>query len=272
MSDALIHGTFWIALLFSVFAGMTTSVGALVAVLPRATNHRFTGMAVGFSAGALLLLALGQALPGSYQSLAQDQGTDRALALVIGSMVLAVIGLLCVLRVASMVSVDRLGTSRLAGPSSVDRATLARIGSAITLALVLHNFTDGFMTFATMLESPRTGILVAAAIAISNIPEGMAVAAPVYSATGDRWRAFRWGSLSGLAEPVGAVIGFALLSSVLTPTVTSMVIAGIAGIMMYISLGQLVPLTGKYGSRRVGLISLMAGSATALLGLSLVGV
>jgi zinc transporter ZupT len=63
MSDALIHGAFWIALLFSVFAGMTTSVGALVAVLPRATNHRFTGMAVGFSAGALLLLALGQALP-----------------------------------------------------------------------------------------------------------------------------------------------------------------------------------------------------------------
>lgn len=271
MSDLLTHGTFWIALLFSALAGLTTSIGALVAVLPRASNRGFTGVAVGFSAGALLLLALGQALRGSYESLVQDQGSGRALVLVIASMVVAVIGLLSVLRVVSLVNVDKVRTSGWAGASAVDRVTLTRIGSAVTLALILHNFTDGFMTFATMLENPRTGVLVAVAIAVSNIPEGMAVAAPIYSVTGDRWRAFRWGSLSGLAEPVGAVVGFALLSSVLTPTLTSMVVAGIAGIMVYVALAQLVPLTSKYGSRRVGLISLLAGSATALVGLTLVG-
>lgn len=111
-------------------------------------------------------------------------------------------------------------------------AKLMRMGLMTALAIGIHNFPEGIATFATAVENPTLGIAIAVAIAIHNIPEGIAVSIPVFYATGDRMKAFRYSLLSGLAEPVGALLAYFILMPFMSPVMMGCILAGVAGIMV----------------------------------------
>jgi ZIP family zinc transporter len=139
--------------------------------------------------------------------------------------------------------------------------TLLRTGLFTALAIAIHNFPEGLTTFGTTLSDERLGIVIALAIAIHNIPEGISVSVPLFYATGDRKKAFRYSFLAGLAEPVGAVIGFVILLPFLSPALLSSLLAFVAGIMVYISIDELLPMAHRYGHSHTVILGFILGMA-----------
>lgn len=137
------------------------------------------------------------------------------------------------------------------------------------LAVAIHNFPEGFITFFSTLRDPVLGVSIAAAVAIHNIPEGIAVAVPIYYATGSRKKAFFWALLSGIAEPIGALIGYMILAPFLSEMVYGIIFAGVAGTMVYISFDQLLPAAREYGEHHHSVLGLVAGMALMAISLLL---
>ncbi len=146
---------------------------------------------------------------------------------------------------------------------------LKRLGLFTALALTIHNFPEGLATFMAALKSPALGGSVAVAVALHNIPEGVAVALPVFHATGSRGKAFGYSAFSGLAEPAGAVIGFLVLRHFLHEGVFGILFAAVAGIMVYISLDELLPTAHEYGQGHHVIWGVIGGMALMALSLLL---
>ncbi|MEJ5169455.1 MAG: zinc transporter ZupT, partial [Fimbriimonadales bacterium] len=167
---------------------------------------------------------------------------------------------------------EAAGTERWGLP----RRSLLRMGLFTALAIGIHNFPEGLATFLAALEDPKLGTAIAVAIALHNIPEGIGVAVPVYFATGSRWKAFLYSSVSGLAEPVGAVFGYLAIRWVfgsaegaLPSEAMGVLFGGVAGIMVYISLDELLPTSRAYGRGHDSILGLVAGMLLMALSLLL---
>jgi ZIP family zinc transporter len=135
------------------------------------------------------------------------------------------------------------------------------MGILSALAIAIHNFPEGLATFIGGLQDPALGMSIAAAVAIHNIPEGIAVSVPLYYATGSRKKAFGLSFLSGLSEPVGAIIGFFLLLPFFNDFIFGLLFAVVAGIMVFISLDELLPTAEKYGEHHLAMYGVVAGMA-----------
>ena len=136
---------------------------------------------------------------------------------------------------------------------------LLRMGIFTALAIAIHNFPEGLATFIAAMQEPEIAIPIAAAIAIHNIPEGVAVSVPIYYATGSKKKAFFYSFLSGLAEPVGALVGYLILMPFMSETLMGVVFALVAGIMVFISLDELLPSAQEYGEHHLSIYVLVAG-------------
>lgn len=126
------------------------------------------------------------------------------------------------------------------------RRKLMNMSLSTAIAIALHNFPEGLATFVAVLADPSIGVVFGVAIAIHNIPEGLCVALPVYYATGNRRKAFIWGMLSGITEPIAALFGWAVLSNSYSPTVFGVMFGLVAGMMVMISIRELLPTAHRY--------------------------
>jgi ZIP family zinc transporter len=150
------------------------------------------------------------------------------------------------------------------------------MGLFTALAIGIHNFPEGLATFLAALQDPSLGVAIAIAVALHNIPEGISVSVPIYYATGNRKKAFFYSLLSGLAEPIGAVMAYFAIrfflggdTGVIPPQVMGVLFGGVAGIMVYISLDELLPTSRAYGRGHDSLYGLMAGMIVMALSLLL---
>lgn len=150
-----------------------------------------------------------------------------------------------------------------------ENGKLLRMGMFSALAIGIHNFPEGLATFLSALEDPTLGISIAVAIAIHNIPEGMSVSVPIYYATGSKRQAFKYSFFSGLSEPLGAIIRFTILRPFISETLIGLLFAGVAGIMVYISLDELLPTAEKYAEHHIAIWGLIGGMAVMAVSLLL---
>ena len=145
----------------------------------------------------------------------------------------------------------------------VAQGKLLRMGLFTALAITIHNFPEGLATFLAALKDPSLGVAIAIAIALHNIPEGISVSVPIYYATGSRRRAFVYSCLSGLAEPVGAAVAYGLIlligGGTIPPMLMGVLFGGVAGIMVFISLDELLPTSRAYGKGHDSLYGLLSG-------------
>lgn len=249
-------------------AGLATAVGGVVAVLGGAESKRFLAAALGFSGGVMVYVSMIEILPKATESLTEEHsqsaaGWLTAAGFFAGIALIAIIDRL----VPDAVNPHEVPGDRLAAHRR--EHALLRMGLFTAGAIALHNFPEGFATFLSGLQSPEIAIPIAIAIAIHNIPEGIAVAAPVHHATGSRKRALGYAPLAGLAEPAGALIGFAVLAPFVTPTLFGLVFAAVAGIMVFISFDELLPTAERYGHHHHAVYGLVAGMAVMALSLLL---
>jgi ZIP family zinc transporter len=260
----------------TAFAGLSTGIGSAVALFSRQTNTRVLAGSLGFSAGVMIYLSFMEIMSKAQEQLAaalgERQGMWAAVAAFFGGMLF--IGIIDRLVPSYENPHEARTTAELQAvstqpPASVpDEQKLARMGVLTALAIAIHNFPEGLATFAGALADPELGFTIAIAIAIHNIPEGISVAVPIYFSSGSRSKAFWYSFLSGLSEPVGALVGYFLLWAFFSDTVFGVLFAAVGGVMVFISLDELLPTAREYGEGHItvyGLISGMAVMAISLL-------
>ncbi len=257
----------------TLLAGLATSIGGLLAV-PRAVQHRdMLAVALAFAAGAMLTVSVVEIIPRGFADLRETIGAGPALAVTAGAFAVGALLVLVIDRVLPH-SLNPAGIAGGEGELSVaDRQHNVRLLRSAVLVggiVALHNVPEGLSTFISTLEDPGLGASLAVAIAIHNIPEGIAVAAAVYAATASSHRAFWWATASGLAEPLGAVVGYALLSLVIPEHLFTVTFGLIAGMMVVVSIRELMPAARRYAERGYPVpVGLVAGAAVMLLSLDL---
>lgn len=294
----------WMALGLTLFAGMATAIGSVIAFTAKRTSYRFLSVSTGFSAGVMLYVSFVEIFFKGLDALTTRYGDYWGhwvnVASFFGGMLL--IGVIDSLIPAAenphethseaeiMPLHDRsgwpagaphppaAGAVPVAGTHghSAQHAKLMRMGLFTALAIGIHNFPEGLATFLAALQDPGLGVAIAIAVALHNIPEGISVSVPIYYATGDRGKAFLYSALSGLAEPVGAGIAYLALrlfvgggELVVPPQLMGILFGGVAGIMVYISLDELLPTSRAYGKGHDSLLGLVAGMLVMALSLLL---
>ncbi len=258
------------ALGLTIFAGLSTGIGSLMSFLSKKFNPKFLALSLGFSAGVMIYVSFVEIFFKANESLSAAHGLNKGEVYT----VLAFFG-----GVALIALIDRLIPSyenpheiSNINPQNIpsDNSTkLKRMGLFAALAIAIHNFPEGLATFMGALTDPTLGISIAVAIAIHNIPEGIAVSVPIYYATKSRKKAFWLSFLSGLAEPVGAIVGYFLLRNLFNDSTFGIIFASVAGIMVYISLDELLPTAEEYGEHHIAIGGLIAGMAVMALSLIL---
>jgi ZIP family zinc transporter len=275
-------GSFWIAFGLTLFAGLATGIGSVIAFMAKQTNHRFLSISTGFSAGVMLYVSFVEIFQKGAASLTQAYGPVQGVWLNVGFFFLGilVVGLIDNFIPEKENPHEQPSPSALAPLHSghpktpqMSKEKLLRMGLFTAFAIALHNFPEGLATFLAALENPAVGVAIAIAIALHNIPEGISVSVPLFYATGSRAKAFTYSFLSGLAEPVGAVIAYLGLRWLMGGEIPSQVMgacfAAVAGIMVYISLDELLPTSRAYGKGHDSLLGLVAGMGVMALSLLL---
>lgn len=256
----------------TVFAGLSTGIGSALAFYTKQTNHKFLSAALGFSAGVMMYVSMIEIFPKANASLSEVFGASKGylyttLAFFAGMAIIALIDKL-VPEGENPHEIHDV-TELKKGEKPLNDKALLRMGMFSALAIAIHNFPEGLATFTAALHDPTLGISIAIAIAIHNIPEGIAVSVPIFYATGDRKKAFKMSFLSGLSEPVGALVGFFLLYNYFNEAMFGLVFAAVAGIMVYISLDELLPTAEKYGEHHIAIYGMISGMVVMALSLVL---
>ncbi len=250
-----------IPLLLTLGAGLATGIGSAIAFFARRTNKRLLSFSMGLSGGVMIYVAFVELFQQSNLTLSTvwgvRMGTILTVAAFFGGILL--IGI-----------IDRLVPS-VENPHEAHRIEemdaqphnpkLMRMGMMTALAIGIHNFPEGIATFTSAIDNLTLGAAIAAAVAIHNIPEGIAVSIPIYYATGNRKKAFWLSVLSGVAEPVGALLAWLVLMPFMSPTLMGCVLAVVAGIMVFISIDELLPAAREYGEAHIAIYGVVAGMA-----------
>lgn len=265
------EGNLGIAFFITMLAGLATGVGSIIAFAVKKTNMKFLSAALGFSAGVMIYVSFVEIYPKAVESLEVLYEPKTASIFTLagffgGMLLIAIIDKLVpdFENPHTMHSQEEIEQVREEASDTVEgidehKQDLFRMGIMSAIAIAIHNFPEGLATFTAAMKDPALGIPIAIAIAIHNIPEGIAVSIPLFYSTGSRTKAFLYSFLSGLAEPVGAIVGFLLLSRFFNELTFGILFAMVSGIMVYISLDELLPASEKYGEHHVSLYGLISG-------------
>lgn len=256
----------------TLFAGLSTGIGSAMAFFAKKTNTSFLSIALGFSAGVMLYVSFVEILAKARAALTASLGEVQGSWITI----LAFFGGIAFIAIIDHFVPSEENPHEVQKVEAMDDACeavkfkkLYRMGLFTALAIGIHNFPEGLATFTAALSDPQLGTAIAIAIAIHNIPEGIAVSIPIYYATGDRKKAFKLSFLSGISEPIGALIGYVILLPFFSDTVFGIIFAGVAGIMVFISLDELLPTAKEYGKHHHSIFGLIMGMAVMAVSLLL---
>ncbi|QEZ90253.1 zinc transporter ZupT [Aliarcobacter cibarius] len=260
--------TFLFATMLTFLAGFATSIGAILAFFSRKDNYFLLSIGMGFSAGVMIYVSFMEILVKSRESFTQIYSSEITGEIL--TIICFFLGIILTAFIDKIIPEDinphepksnnQLQELKSDTKSSLLRnSKLRRTGIFTAIAIAIHNFPEGFATFVSALENPTIGITIAFAIAIHNIPEGMAVSLPIYHATGEKKKAFWYATISGLAEPLGAIFGFLFLLPFMGESTLGIIFGIVAGIMVYISFDELLPASRVYGNAHTTIVGISLG-------------
>lgn len=246
----------------TLFAGLSTGIGSLIAFFAKKTSTRFLSVSLGFSAGVMIYVSMVEIFVDAKKMLIDNLGLFNGSWVTVAAFFGGIFFIALIDKLVPSIENPhemRKIENDVCKFSEKECKNLMRMGILTAFAITIHNFPEGIATFASAIKSPSLGIAIAFAVAIHNIPEGIAVSVPIYYATGDKKKALRLSFLSGLSEPLGAIIGYILLMRFLNDIVFGILFAAVAGIMVFISLDELLPTAREYGEPHLSIYGLIAG-------------
>ncbi len=250
------------AITISVLAGLASSVGGLVALFIKRPGARTMALSLGFAAGVMVTVSLSDMLPHAVHTYSTYMG---ALLAAIATCSLCALGMFLAMLLSHLV--PDVQASKY---ESDNDAKAFKSAVIIAVALIAHNLPEGILTLFTAAQNRELGLQLALAVALHNIPEGIAIAVPIYYATNSKLMGFLYAFFSGIAEPVGALLAFGLLSGYMSANFLNGIIAIVSGIMLYVSFSELLPEAFSYGKKHIAVLGLCLGVIIMQIGLYLV--
>lgn len=251
-----------LAFLLTLFAGLSTGIGSVLAFFTKQTNIKFLSFALGFSAGVMIYVSMVEIFAKAKDTLIISYGASTGYWLTIAGFFggIFLIGIIDKIIPSGDNPHEIHKVEEIQTIASSDRKRkLLRTGLFTALAIGIHNFPEGLATFIAALKDVSIGVPIAVAIAIHNIPEGIAVSIPIFYSTNNRKKAFWYSFISGLAEPIGAIVGYFILYQFMSNLIFGLVFSSVAGIMIYISIDELLPSAEKYGEHHLSIFGLIIG-------------
>ena len=247
-----------IAFLFSLVAGLSTGLGSLIAFFIKDFKRKYLSVMMGFSAGVLIQISFMELL---FSAVTETGLLNANIAFFIGIATIAVIEFL----IPHEYEEEKLTEKER------KNKRLMKTGLLVSAGIIIHNFPEGILTLFGTIKDPTLGLVLLIAIALHNIPEGISVSIPIFYATKNRKKAFLWSLLSGLSEPIGALIGYFILSPFINNFALNMALAFVAGVMIFISFDELLPLSLSHGESHLAIASLFLGMLTMTIVLFILG-
>ncbi|MGI6092698.1 MAG: zinc transporter ZupT [Negativicutes bacterium] len=264
------------AFILTLFAGLSTGIGSLIAFFSKKSSPKFLSIMLGFSAGVMIYVSMIEIFANAQTALIAEMGSKTGALITVISFFsgMLLIGIIDKLIPKSenpheLHSVEEMHEDNPEKGHHAEQIRqreeakknhkLLRMGLFTALAITIHNFPEGIATFIATLKEPEIGVPIAIAIAIHNIPEGIAVSVPIYYATSSRKKALLYSFLSGISEPVGALIGYLILMPFLNDILLGIIFALVAGVMVFISLDELLPASREYGEHHLSIYGLVSG-------------
>ncbi len=250
---------FFFAIILTAIAGLFTSIGSVMGFFFKDPGPKYLTLSMGFSAGVMILISFVELLQAGIESLGFFIGH-----------VWFFLGFLAMFLIDINVShkYEFEGFENLKGEKS-NGVKMEKTSLLVGLGVFIHNFPEGMATFAGALKDIQLGIMLAIAIAIHNIPEGIAVAVPVYTSTKSGKKAFLWSFLSGVSEPLGALIAGLILFPFLNDVVLGIMLSIVGGFMVFISLDELLPVSRSFGNEHLSILGILIGMFVMALSLAL---
>lgn len=272
MKEAKTMENVLLAFTLTLLAGLATGIGSLIAIFTSTTNKKFLSVSLGFSAGVMIYVSMIEIFVKAKDALVGGLGITTGNWIT----VLSFFGGILVIALIDKFIPEQGNPHELRKVEDMNKPVgdtknpdLMKMGTFTALAIAIHNFPEGIATFTSALQDPGLGIAIAVAIAIHNIPEGVAVAVPIYYATGDKKKAFKLSFLSGLSEPIGALVAFLFLMPFLDDIMFGIIFAAVAGIMVFISLDELLPAAKKFDEGHYSIYGVVSGMAVMAISLLL---
>ena len=249
-----------IAFLVTLIAGLFTSVGSCLSFLIKRTNTKLLSLLLGFAAGVMIYLSMMEILIEGMDTLSTIYGTKQGIFYGILSFVggMAIIALIN--KIIPHNENHHIGGENTKTNDNLEgRQKLMRTGMVTAVAITIHNFPEGLAVFMSVLQDPKLAISTAFGIALHNVPVGIAISAPIYYATGNKKKAFMYSFVSGLSAPLGGVVGYLLLMPIMNDTIVGILFGIVAGIMVFVSLDELLPAAREYEETRTSIFGLIIG-------------
>lgn len=217
------------AFILSFLAGISTIIGALIIFFDKNKNNKLVEVSLSFAAGVMMCVSLTDLLPNSFKMISNSNNLFPKIILSLIFMTLGII-------ISMLIDKYMPDTSK-----SENNKGLYKIGIISMVAIILHNIPEGIATFITSTNNLKLGLTITIAIALHNIPEGISIAVPIYHATNNKLKAFLYALLSGMSEVIGSILAYLFLSPLITDHIMAALYAIIAGIMIHISVYELIP-------------------------------
>lgn len=242
------------SLLISSFAGISTLLGGLVVYFKFKDKNSFIAFALSFSLSVMISLSIFELLPDSFITLSSRFGL---LIGIIFTTVMFLIGKFLVTKINKKLALLQ------------NKDNLYRVGLLSMIALMLHNFPEGIATFMASYNDLSAGISLGIAIMLHNIPEGISISVPIYYATGSKKRGVIYSLISGLAEPLGAILAFIVLKNYINEITIALVLVIVAGIMITISINEMLPEVNSYNKKNISILGMIIGVILVIVNLLL---
>lgn len=237
--------------LLTFFAGFSTMIGTIPIFLKR-QSEKILIASLGFASGVMITISMTDLLPSAFSSLLESYVFFPTFLIVAICFSIGVI---------FSFSVDHFLPQE-----KMQYGKLYQVGLISCLAIIMHNIPEGIITYLTSEANLHLGITLALAIALHNIPEGISISVPIYYSTGSRKKALFYTFVSGISEPFGAFLACVFLAPFVSPFVMGLLYAFIAGIMVHISIYELLPEACSYHKYKTTILSFLFGCGFMLLG------
>jgi len=242
----------------TTLAGLSTTIGSLIGLMIKKESPKFMSSVLGFTAGVMIGISFFELMPSGFEELGFLKAS-----------VAFIIGFVFIFLIDTFIPHEYLGQKERREKNEQNKKLL-RTGLFVALGIAIHNFPEGMATFYSAILDTRIGIAITVAIAIHNIPEGIAVSAPIYEATGSRKKAFLFSFLSGVVEPVGAILTAFVLFPFLNSMILGYMLSGIAGLMVFIAVDELLPVSKSLTHSHLPIISFVFGLIVMIASLAMI--
>lgn len=266
------ENSYLIAFILSTIAGLSTVIGGFVTFFIKQNSLKFLSFGLGLSAGVMLFVSLVDLYPEATELIKTQMGQNLTwlsiLCFGIGMLIAVLIDFFVPDHIQASMFTKQIGANEQHTDSTdciedenaiISIGKIKRAGIITAIVVALHNLPEGLATFTLASQDVILSLGVIIAIAIHNIPEGMAISIPVYQATHSKRKAFLYSFLSGMAEPIGGVLGFLIIKTLFPNLCVGLLFALVAGIMTYISIDTLLPLSKDYDTGHYSISGVVLG-------------